>query len=122
MIKLSATLAFGFLSLANPSPSHESWISAEGGTNPVTGKWCCGARDCGIVMPAPTATAAGWAIHGEEIIDFDGRRVRIDEVVPYEEASPSPDHSLEGTFYDVQNHATYVDGKRRCFFAPPQSL
>ncbi len=128
MIKLSATLAFGFLSLANPSPAHESWISAEGGTNPVTGKWCCGARDCGIVMPAPIATAAGWAIHGEEIIDFDGRRVRIDEVVPYEEASPSPDgyfwrcHSLEGTFYDVQNHATYVDGKRRCFFAPPQSL
>ena len=94
----------------------------------MTGKWCCGAPDCGIVMPAPIATAAGWAIHGDEIVDLNGRRVRVDEVVPYGEASPSPDgyfwrcHTLEGTLYDVHNHVTYVNGQRRCFFAPPQSL
>jgi hypothetical protein len=44
--------------------------------------------DCGIVMPAPKATAAGWAIHGEEVVDF-GRRIRVDEVVPYADTSPS---------------------------------
>jgi hypothetical protein len=127
-MKLFGALAVAMLLLIGPSPAHQSWISQEGATNPVTGKWCCGARDCGIVMPAPIATTAGWAIHGDEIIDHDGRRVRVDEVVPYEEASPSPDgyfwrcHTLEGTLYDVQNHATYVDGQRRCFFAPPQSL
>jgi hypothetical protein len=123
-----ALAAATFLALVHPSPAHESWISQKGATNPVTGNWCCGMRDCGIVMPAPVATAAGWAIHGDEIIDHDGRRVRVDEVVPYDEATPSPDgyfwrcHTLEGTFYDVENHVTYADGSRRCFFAPPQSL
>ena len=125
-------LVVATLLLIGPSPAHESWISAEGAVNPVTGKWCCGAPDCGIVMPAPIATAADWAIHGDEIVDLNGRRVRVDEVVPYKEVSPSPDgyfwrcHSFEATFYDVQgdvqNHVRYADGKRRCFFAPPQSL
>jgi hypothetical protein len=36
MIKLSATLAVGVLLLVNPSPAHQSWISQEGATNPVT--------------------------------------------------------------------------------------
>jgi hypothetical protein len=78
-------------------------------------------------MPAPIATDAGWAIHGGEIIDHESRRVRVDEVVPYDEAIPSPDgyfwrcHSLEVTFFGTQ-HETYADGEQRCFFAPPQSL
>jgi hypothetical protein len=128
-MKLLGALAVAILlALVHQSRAHDSWISRQGILNPVTQAWCCGARDCGIVMPAPVATAAGWAIHGEEIIDSNGRRVRVDEVVPYDEATPSPDgyfwrcHTLEGTFYDVENHVTYVDGVRRCFFAPPQSL
>jgi hypothetical protein len=80
-------------------------------------------------MPTPQATAAGWAIHGDEIIDISGRRVRVDEVVPYAEAAPSPDgyfwrcHDVESMNYDVYGHAhQHIDGERRCFFAPPQSL
>jgi hypothetical protein len=80
-------------------------------------------------MPVPAATSAGWAIHGEVIIDVDGRRVRVDEVVPYREVMPSPDgyfwrcHSTENLDYGVTNDTRFlVDGERRCFFAPPQSL
>jgi len=111
------------------SGAHEFWIGQQNQRNPVTQEWCCGLGDCGIVMPSPKATAAGWAIHGEQIIDYDGRRIRVDEMVPYAETSPSPD----GYFYrcnDVGRDYTedgnpydYLwDGKRRCFFAPPQSL
>jgi hypothetical protein len=113
--RLYGALVIAMLLLTGPSPAHESWISKEG------------VHDCGIVMPAPIATPAGWAIHGDVIIDLNGRRLRVDEVVPYHEASPSPDgyfwrcHTLQGTFYDVDNHVTYVDGERRCF-APPQAL
>ena len=126
--RLCGALVIAMLSLMGPSPAHESWISKQGAKNPVTGSWCCGVHDCGIVMPAPIATSAGWAIHGDVIIDVNGRRVRVDEVVPYGEATPSPDgyfwrcHTLLGTFYDVQNHVSYADGERRCFFAPPQAL
>ena len=91
---LGALIVTSFL-LISPSPAHDSWISRERRMNPVTLDWCCGRGDCGIVMPAPKATAAGWAIHGEEIVDLDGRRVRVDEVVPYQETLPSPD----GHFY-----------------------
>ena len=80
-------------------------------------------------MPAPVATPEGWAIHGEEIIDVDGRRVRVDEVVPYREAMPSPDgyfwrcHSTVNPDFDITNNTEMlIDGDRRCFFAPPQSL
>ena len=52
----------------------------------------------------------------------------FDEVVPYDHVSPSPDgyfwrcHTVKSKNYDVHGHADYVDGERRCFFAPPQSL
>jgi hypothetical protein len=89
--RLFGALALATLLLIGPSPAHQSWISEEGAKNPVTGSWCCGVHDCGIVMPAPIATDAGWAIHGDVIIDVNGRRVRVDEVVPYNEAIASPD-------------------------------
>ena len=125
---LCGVLAVAMLMFARPSTAHDSWISAEGLKNPTTQEWCCGRGDCGIVLPAPKPTVAGWAIHGEEIIDVSGRRVRVDEVVPYSDVSPSPDgyfwrcHTVESKNYDVRGHADYVDGGRRCFFAPPQGL
>ncbi len=127
-INLIGVLATTTWLLTHPTLAHDSWISRDELKNPVTQAWCCGRGDCGIVMPAPQATAAGWAIHGDEIIDISGRRVRVDEVVPYPEAAPSPDgyfwrcHTVESKNYDVHGHADYVDGERRCFFAPPQSL
>jgi hypothetical protein len=119
--RLFGVLAVATLSLIGPSPAHQSWISEEGAKNPVTGSWCCGVHDCGIVMPAPIATDAGWAIHGDVIIDVNGRRVRVDEVVPYNEAIASPDghfwrcHSLEVTFFGTQ-YETYADGEAPLLF------
>ncbi len=126
--RLCGVLALAALSWLRPSLAHDSWISENGLENPITHEWCCGRGDCGIVMPTPKPTDAGWAIHGDEIIDISGRRIRVDEIVPYTEVSPSPDgyfwrcHTVESKNYDVHGHADYVDGKRRCFFAPPQSL
>jgi hypothetical protein len=90
-MKLFSALALAtLLALVHPSRAHDSWISRQRILNPVTHAWCCGTEECGIVMPAPFATGAGRAIHDEEIIDLDGRRVRVDEVVPYGEVMPSP--------------------------------
>jgi len=117
------------LALVGPSSAHDSWISGNRKLSPATQEWCCGTKECGIVMPAPIATRAGWAIHGEVIIDVDGRRVRVDEVVPYREVMPSPDgyfwrcHSTVNPDFDITNNVEMlIDGDRRCFFAPPQSL
>jgi hypothetical protein len=57
------------------------------------------------------ATPGSWAIHGDEIIDISGRRIRVDEVVPYSEVSASPDgyfwrcHTVESQNYDMHGHA-----------------
>jgi hypothetical protein len=70
-MRLFGALAIAvLLALAKPSRAHDSWISQDGLKNPVTQEWCCGRMDCGIVMPAPRATPAGWAIHGDQIIDI----------------------------------------------------
>jgi hypothetical protein len=126
---LFGLFAIGTLLLVHPSVAHDAWINENGLRNPATQEWCCGRGDCGIVIPTPRATVAGWVIHGEEIIDINGRRIRVDEVVPYNEVLPSPDgyfwrcHTVESKNYDVHGHAgDYVDGERRCFFAPPQTL
>jgi hypothetical protein len=126
-MRLCGALAFATL-LLRPSLAHDSWISDDALKNPVTQQWCCGRSDCGIVMPAPKATAGGWAVHGDQIIDINGRRLRVDEVIPYNEVLPSPDgyfwrcHTRVSTNYDVDGNKDYVDGNRRCFFAPPQAL
>jgi hypothetical protein len=76
---------------------------------------------------ASTETDCRW-LHGDEIIDINGRRLRVEEVVPYNQVSASPDgyfwrcHTVESKNYDVHGHVDWVDGERRCFFAPPQSL
>ena len=127
-MKIFGAAVVATLLLATPSLAHDSWISQDELRNPVTQEWCCGRGDCGIVMPAPRATSAGWAIQGDEIIDISGRRIRVDEVVPYNEVLPSPDgyfwrcHTVESKNYDVHGHVDWVDGNRRCFFAPAQSL
>ena len=75
-------------------------------------------------MPAPKATATGWAIHDEEVVDFDGRCIRVNEVVPYAETSRSPD----GYFYHCQDVGQIMTKMEflmilcgaaiaRCFFA-----
>ena len=53
----------------------------------------------------------------------------VDEVGPYREAMPSPDgyfwrcHSTVNPDFDITNNTEMlIDGDRRCFFAPPQSL
>src|ERR671934_101089 len=113
-MKLVGALIVALLLLISPSPAHESWISGKRMLNPATRERCCGTNECGVVMPAPVATAAGWAIHGEEIIDLDGRRVRVDEVVPYREVVPSPDgyfwrcHSTVNLDYGVTNDAAFL--------------
>jgi len=69
------------------------------------------------------------------IIEISGRRIRVDETVPYDEVLPSPDgyfwrcHLVQSKGYnesmdynDLFNDANVVDGERRCFFAPPQTL
>jgi len=125
---LGALIVTSFL-LISPSPAHDSWISRQRKMNPITLDWCCGRGDCGLIMPAPKATAAGWAIHGEEILDLNGRRLRVDEVVPYDETPPSQDghfyrcHTVGRDYDEDGNPNEYLwDGERRCFFAPPQSL
>ena len=128
-MRLLAALVVTSPLFISPSPAHDSWISREHMRNPVTLDWCCGRGDCGIVLPAPKATATGCAIHGEEIVDLDGRRLRVDEVVPYDETQPSPDghfyrcHTVGRDYDEDGNPNEYLwDGERRCFFAPPQSL
>ena len=68
MIKVSAALVISVLLLANASRAHDSWISRQRILNPVTLDWCCGRGDCGVVMPAPKATAAGWVMCGRRVI------------------------------------------------------
>ena len=126
-MKLFGVLAGAtLLGLLGPSSAHDSWISGTRKLNPLTQQWCCGTQECGIVMPVPAATSGGWAIHGDVIIDVNGRRVRVDEVVPYGEVMPSPDgyfwrcHSTVNLDHGVTNDTRFlVDGERRCFFAPP---
>jgi hypothetical protein len=136
---LFGALAFAALLLACPGKAHDYGWGFEMGDmrNPINGKFCCGQNDCGIVMPAPKAIKGGWAIHGEVIVGESGhgRRVRVDEVVPYDEVLPSPDghfwrcHSIaqhySGAYADITtigSAISYEDLERRCFFAPPQTL
>jgi hypothetical protein len=90
-MRLFGALAVAAFLLVHPSLAHDSWISNDGLKNPATEEWCCGRGDCGIVMPTPKVTAVGWVIHGDVIIDISGRRIRVDEVIPYNEVLPSPD-------------------------------
>jgi len=76
--------------------AHDSWIS-RGGLRNGAGEWCCGDGDCPVLNYTPRATPAGYLLENGE-------------VVPFQEAQPSPDGSY------VRCHRP--DGSRRCFFAP----
>jgi hypothetical protein len=77
--------------------AHDSWIS-RGALRNGAGEWCCGDGDCPALNYTPRVTASGYQLENGE-------------VVPFNEAQPSPDGSF------VRCHRP--DGSRRCFFAPP---
>jgi hypothetical protein len=77
--------------------AHDSWIS-RGTLRNGAGEWCCGDGDCPALNYTPRVTASGYQLENGE-------------VVPFNEAQPSPDGSF------VRCHRP--DGSRRCFFAPP---
>lgn len=88
--------AFIIFIFSRPAHAHDSWIS-RGQYRNATGEWCCGATDCQIVKDVK-AKAGGYSLPSGEI-------------VPYSEATPSPD----GAYWRCHR----ADGSRRCFFAPP---
>lgn len=93
-------LAFAFLALAcTQGVAHDSWIS-RGGLRNAAGEWCCGEGDCPALNYTPRVSASGYVLSNGE-------------VVPFNEAQPSPD----GTYVRCQR----PDGTRRCFFAPPNN-
>lgn len=111
------------LLLLVPAYGHDSWIS-RGGHKNTAGEWCCGDGDCALIdadtddVPTVKITAAGYEVHGMGTIfgasAAGNVRMRIDEIVPFSEAQPSPD----GAFWRCKR----PDGTRRCFFAPPPSM
>jgi hypothetical protein len=88
-----------FLLIAADTTAHDSWIS-RGGLRNGAGEWCCGEGDC-FTVPGETISIlpAGYLLR------------EMNEVVPFNEAQPSPD----GAFWRCKR----PDGSRRCFFAPP---
>ena len=87
-----------FLLIAADSTAHDSWIS-RGGLRNGAGEWCCGEGDC-FVVP------------GNQVkVTPAGYRLVNGEMVPFNEAQPSPD----GEYWRCKR----PDGSRRCFFAPP---
>jgi hypothetical protein len=79
--------------------AHDSWIN-RGGFRNISGEWCCGEDDCFVVPGENVSITPGGYLLRE-----------IGEVVPFNEAQPSPDSA----FWRCRRH----DGSRRCFFAPP---
>lgn len=76
------------------------WIQ-DGNYRNLAGDLCCGERDCAELADSDVQiTAAGYLIKS------------LDETVPFQEATPSPN----GKYWRC-----YWGGKRKCFFAPPSS-
>ena len=96
---LARLLVVGVVSsVASQALAHDSWIS-RGGHRNLAGEWCCGEGDC-FVVP-------GNQVH----VTPAGYRLVNGEIVPFNEAQPSPD----GEYWRCKR----PDGSRRCFFAPP---
>jgi hypothetical protein len=101
------------LFLPSAALAHDEWIS-RGQLKNGAGEWCCGEGDCAVMdSGAVAAKGYGYSIYGHGTITSKGvpSRVFIDEIVPLNEAQPSPD----GHFWRCQR----PDKSRRCFFAPP---
>ena len=92
--------------------AHDSWIS-RGGLRNAAGEWCCGEQDCFVIPSELVRIVQG--LPGYVIIDREPKAgegpPNIVEIVPFEEAQPSPD----GAYWRCKR----PDGSRRCFFAPP---
>jgi hypothetical protein len=84
--------------IASEGCAHDSWIS-RGAHRNAAGEWCCGEGDC-VVVPGNQVS-----------VTTTGYRLYNNEMVPFNEAQPSPD----GEFWRCKR----PDGSRRCFFAPP---
>ncbi len=67
----------------------------------AAGEWCCGEGDCPALNYTPRILSSGYLLENGEVI-------------PFNEAQPSPNGSY------VRCHRP--DGTRRCFFAPPTSM
>jgi hypothetical protein len=96
-VQVSLLIAATILS-ATTTFAHDSWIS-QGRHKNAAGEWCCGAGDCFAIPPDQVSMLR------------DSYRIYGVELIPYQEAQPSPD----GTFWRCKR----PDGSRRCFFAPP---
>lgn len=106
---LSRLAVAGALVLAVlPAAAHDSWISNGGYRSPATNEWCCGDVDCEVIPKERVhITAAGYVVTVP--VDLEGHMQA--ETVPFSETLPSQD----GQYWRCHR----VDGKRRCFFAPP---
>lgn len=97
LVLLNLSFAFVLAAIA-PAPAHDFWIQ-RGGHRNAAGEWCCSEGDCFSFKASEVqASPAGYKL-------ING------EIVPYNEAQPSPD----GLYWRCMR----PDGSRRCFFAPP---
>lgn len=95
--------------LHGPAMGHDLWIN---GTRNGAGEWCCGAGDCAVMDPDTVGlTSRGYEVNGAGTISGTGQRELYREIVPEQEAMPSPD----GAYWRCKR----PDGTRRCFFVPP---
>lgn len=109
-----------FIAASSSAIAHDIWINRKGLTNPITGVGCCGAEDCGVVLPTYLncglggCFVAGTIMYGAAVTgnEDDGptRLEPVREWVPYFEVQPSPD----GQIWRCKK----PNGERRCFFAP----
>ena len=91
------------LLMLTPALAHgpAEWIQ-RGDYRNAAGELCCGERDCFELAP------------GDVEIKYNGYFIRTrNELVPFNEAQPSPD----GAYWRCQ-----WGGMRKCFFAPPPSI
>ena len=114
---MKGILVFMLLTAASACYAHgpAQWIG-DGRYENNVGSLCCGERDCGFLdKDAVHATNLGYEVHGNvTVVPPNGKAFtyRVDEVVPYSEAQPSPTGEYwRCSWPGPQN--------RQCFFAPP---
>jgi hypothetical protein len=111
MLAAAIVVAFGTTMAAAHGPAE--WV-ARGHLKNAAGELCCGENDCGVQVAGEiVATAQGYRVDATfKIVTADGTVIleEVHEIVPYDEAQPSPD----GAYWRCR-----WGGKRKCFFAPP---
>lgn len=97
----AALLTLALLLAPFPASPHDSWISADRLTDPVSGEWCCNRIDCAALPGAVRRQADGYLI-GE-----------TGEVIPSARVIwKSPD----GLWWRCRNLSTNAT---RCLIGPP---